>query len=63
LYDFAEFVPLFELEQFEVDELLEWGGDVLLGVDEVEQILSQIVQIASISLSRWRQEYLIMALA
>jgi hypothetical protein len=63
LYDFAEFVPLFELEQFEVDELLEWGGDVLLGVDEVEQILSQIVQIASIPLSSWRQEYLIMALA
>ena len=51
LNDFAEVIPLVKFEVLEVDKSFERGYNFLLIMDEIEQILSQIVQITGISLS------------
>lgn len=62
LHDFTEIVPVFELEEFEVDKFFEGSGYIFLVVDEVEQVESKLVEVACISLSEWGRRYFTMAL-
>ena len=38
LHDFTEVVPVFELEEFEVDKLFEGSGYIFLVMDKVQQV-------------------------